>query len=143
MEESAQIPKSFVLLYLAIVVICVGAWLLFWRSTWPPSPLQIGAAIIGALIACVYCVDRSRNWDVRAWDWRQEQRRNRAYSPFLYRILPFSGAVGVIAALIIDSTFGKAVGQAFIPLAGAGVGLIFAWHTIEAIRHIVYFGARK
>jgi hypothetical protein len=143
MKEELQISKSVLLLYMLIVIMCIGSWLLFWRSTWPPSILQIGAAVIGTLLGCLYCLDRIRNWDVRTWEWRDGQRRNRTYAPILYRILPLSGAVGVVVAIFIDRTLGKEVGRAFIPLVGTSVGLIFVSGTIEAIRHIRYHRVRK
>lgn len=143
MDDDLQIPASFPILCILAVIFCVGLWLLIWRDIWPPSSVQIGAALLGTLIGGIYCLDRIRNWDMRTWEWRDEQRRNRIYPLFLYRILPFSGTVGVAASLFIDRTFGKAVGLAFVPLMGAGVGLIFLWHTIEAIRHIRYHRTRK
>ena len=109
MEDDLQISRSLPLLSAFLMVFCIGSWLLIWRDIWPPSSLQIGAALIGTLSGGIYCLDRIRNWDVRTWEWRDEQRRNRIYPLFLYRILPFSGAVGVAVSFIIDHTFGKAV----------------------------------
>src|SRR5215213_6696592 len=62
MDDDLQISKSVLLLYMLIVIMCIGSRLLFWRSTWPPSILQIGAAIIGTLLGCLYYLDRIRNW---------------------------------------------------------------------------------
>ncbi len=138
MKDDLQIPRSFPILSLLLVAFCVGLWLWFWYDTWPPSTLQISAAVLGTLIGSLYCLDRIQNWNVQAWEWRDTQRRNRTYPRFLYRILPFSGAVGVLASILIDRTLGKAVGLAFIPFVGTSVGLFFLWGTIEAIRHIAY-----
>ena len=143
MDDDLQIPQFFPILCIFAVVFCFGVWLWFWYDTWPPSALQISAAVLGTLIGGIYCLDRVQCWDVRAWEWRDEQRRNRTYPLFLYRILPFSGAVGVLATILIDRTLGKAVGLAFIPLVGTSVGLMFLWGTIEAIRHIAYHRVKK
>ena len=103
---------------------------MFWKITWPPSQVQITATIIGIVISLMYCIDRYRHWDVRAWQW-YEPARNRTYTPIVYRLVIFGGAFGAVIARILDRVFNKEINDALTSAGLACMGIVFAWHLIE------------
>lgn len=120
-----------------------GSWLFFWYITWPPSALQVGAAIAGMLIGCIYNLDRLLNWDVYAWQWHDATRRNRVYPSFLYRLALFGGVLGMLSVPLMRRYFGSEVTLALIPLGGVAIGLIFLWFFAEGCCHIFYHRRQK
>ncbi len=138
LKDEPKIGTSIPLVGALLTTFCFGGWAWFWSVIWPPSRLQIAAAIGGICFGLIYCVDRLRNWDVYTWEWRPATR-NRTYTPIIYRLAILGGPLGILATQIAREFISKEVRYAFVSAGLAGMGLVFVWTVVECCRHLLYY----